>query len=120
MNRDDYRGDYLRSEHWQATRRWALRLSSRCADCGLPGRDVHHLTYRRLGHEHPDDLVVLCRACHDRRHAAPSDDVVTATLDRLIRHPGDLVRPLPPHSCRDHETAADAAIRFALELGIYR
>src|SRR5215475_10158177 len=26
--------------------------------------EVHHLTYERLGNEHPDDLIVLCPQCH--------------------------------------------------------
>jgi|SRR5215472_14775278 len=30
--------------------------------------EVHHLTYKRLGHEHPDDLIVLCPGCHAKAH----------------------------------------------------
>ena len=33
-----------------------------------PRLDVHHKTYARLGCEAPEDLEVLCRACHDERH----------------------------------------------------
>jgi hypothetical protein len=60
--------DYLRSEHWQATRAAALRRAGyKCQLC-CRKRDrelhVHHLTYERLWHEDEQDLVVLCSACH--------------------------------------------------------
>ena len=29
---------------------------------------VHHLTYERARHESLDDLVTLCRGCHDGYH----------------------------------------------------
>jgi len=29
---------------------------------------IHHRHYRSLGKEHPDDVVVLCRPCHDSLH----------------------------------------------------
>jgi 5-methylcytosine-specific restriction endonuclease McrA len=41
----------------------------RCTRC--PSEDnlaVHHLTYERLGSEHPDDLITLCRTCHKLDH----------------------------------------------------
>jgi hypothetical protein len=30
--------------------------------------DVHHLTYVRFGHERLEDLLTLCRPCHDAAH----------------------------------------------------
>lgn len=30
--------------------------------------EVHHLTYDRIGNEHPDDLIVLCPQCHRKAH----------------------------------------------------
>jgi len=56
------------------------RQHGRCRGCGR--RDdhpvgtpiaAHHLHYRTLGHERPQDLVALCRFCHelaDERRAA--------------------------------------------------
>lgn len=74
----DYRAEYLASEHWKATRRAALRRVGYCCQhCGLrvePDQrwrlDVHHLTYARLGAELDTDLEVICRACHQKEHAA--------------------------------------------------
>lgn len=58
-----------------------LQSGYQCADCGLivfPHErhvhilayqlEVHHLTYIRLGNEREDDLCVLCKECHMRRH----------------------------------------------------
>lgn len=89
MTKLEYRA-YLLSEHWQAVRRGALwRAQNRCqspicryhwvrgltdseiTECVPHGDyrlDVHHLTYERLGAELPDDLLVLCRDCHELIH----------------------------------------------------
>jgi hypothetical protein len=77
--------DYLKSEDWKRRRQRALYLAqNRCqsplckqgylramTDEELPDSyrlEVHHLTYERLGHERPDDLIVLCRMCHCEQH----------------------------------------------------
>ena len=36
---------------------------------GTRGRDLHHLTYKRAyGFELPEDLMLMCRGCHDEWH----------------------------------------------------
>ncbi len=67
--------EYLRSTGW-LIRRWdALEAAAyRCQRCGkMHGLDVHHVTYERIGHELPDDLVALCRGCHAEEHGRPID-----------------------------------------------
>lgn len=65
---------YLKSDHWRQRRAQALHDAGyRCNDCGRHAYEagpleVHHLTYARLFGELPEDLKVLCRACHGRRH----------------------------------------------------
>jgi hypothetical protein len=43
-----------------------LHLSDRkCQVCNSPHNpEVHHRTYKRLGDERPNDLIVLCSDCH--------------------------------------------------------
>jgi DNA invertase Pin-like site-specific DNA recombinase len=69
LRRLPYR-EYLRTHHWRRTRELALeRAGHRCALC--PSCDflsVHHRSYLRLGFEQPQDLIVLCRECHERHH----------------------------------------------------
>jgi HNH endonuclease len=61
---------YLASPRWRAFREDALRTARWTCECGDRGPDVevHHLTYERLGCERPDDVIVLCPACHREKH----------------------------------------------------
>lgn len=77
--------DYLKSRQWKNLRDRLIRYRalSHCELCSAPaergragrpiGLNVHHLTYERLGHEHDEDLAVLCRSCHERLHELPRD-----------------------------------------------
>lgn len=64
--------DYLKTDHWQRMRQEALaRCGHKCMVCGArAGLEVHHNTYERRGHELPQDLIVLCRTCHQTFHDA--------------------------------------------------
>ena len=77
MTRQEYR-QYLKSDHWQSLRQWALDRYGKCLICGeTSGLDVHHNTYDRLGVELPNDVVVLCRVHHmmvREIDAAPTDE----------------------------------------------
>lgn len=67
--RDYYR--WIRSIEW---RRFANEQRTRsdyhCERCGKHSLklDVHHLHYRTLGNETPEDVQVLCRLCHRLAH----------------------------------------------------
>ena len=70
---------WMASSQWQTLRRrWATTWAAThhhppvCAGCDTPWDlrrdDLHHRSYQRLGHEHPTDLVAVCRTCHRRLH----------------------------------------------------
>lgn len=62
---------YLQSEKWNQLRKAVLKRDHYCCrKCNASGilLDVHHLHYRTLGNESLDDLVTLCRPCHDSLH----------------------------------------------------
>lgn len=62
---------YLRTVHWRAFRAWILKERGRCCErCEerYGEIDVHHVTYDNLGREKPEDVIVLCRECHDKEH----------------------------------------------------
>lgn len=61
---------YLKTEHWKQTREAAIeRAGGRCAVCGNKTMlNVHHRNYYSLGEEENDDLVVLCKKCHEKIH----------------------------------------------------
>ncbi len=61
------------TEEWRVLRNQVLvRAGYRCQLCGVSGRhvqlNVHHNTYENYGEEKLEDLVVLCRPCHERHH----------------------------------------------------
>jgi hypothetical protein len=61
---------YINSKEWRQRADEAKRRAGyRCQVCNEPSPKVilnaHHRTYERLGHEHPDDITVLCRDCHE-------------------------------------------------------
>lgn len=61
---------------WRRRERWAATAAAAgpivCAVCDAPWRvtrdDLHHRSYDRLGHELDEDLVALCRGCHEELH----------------------------------------------------
>jgi 5-methylcytosine-specific restriction endonuclease McrA len=68
--------EYRVQPEWQQRRVQALtRAEYKCQMC--PARDttldVHHNNYERYGNESPQDLVVLCRACHQKVHGIVED-----------------------------------------------
>ena len=75
--RDRYTA-YLASDAWTERRtQWLAATCAttgpvRCPACDRPlsdtDADLHHRTYERLGAEAHDDLVALCRDCHEILH----------------------------------------------------
>lgn len=63
--------DYLKSPQWQTVRDAALkRANHQCEKCKSgKNLEVHHITYKRLGYELPEDLIVLCKDCHENVHS---------------------------------------------------
>lgn len=59
---------YIRSPEWAEKRAYALsRSGGKCQRCThKTGLEVHHRHYRSLGNEQPEDLEVLCKACHQQ------------------------------------------------------
>lgn len=73
---DAVRAAYYRSDDWTDRKQpvWN-RARGRCERCKMnPGDDVHHLHYRTLFREQPEDLMFLCRGCHDFLHGHSAVD----------------------------------------------
>jgi len=39
-----------------------------CEACGRPAKDIHHIEGRGKGKDVIENLIALCRQCHDRAH----------------------------------------------------
>lgn len=62
---------YLKSAAWLEFRASVIKeRGRRCERCGQKSgvMQVHHLTYDRVGHELPMDVVILCVPCHEDAH----------------------------------------------------
>lgn len=59
--------EYLKTPHWRRIRWAALWIAgNRCQICrSEQDPEVHHNNYESLYHERPEDLVILCRHCHE-------------------------------------------------------
>lgn len=68
--RPKWYAEYLKSAHWKSFKE-AYKMSGRprqCEICGNPRYELHHRTYDRIGAEHLDDVVALCRTHHSQAH----------------------------------------------------
>lgn len=66
----DYK-EYIKTDHWQHFRSEAVKHFNRtCQLCGANDTtlDVHHKTYVNRGRETFNDVILLCRHCHDLYH----------------------------------------------------
>jgi hypothetical protein len=71
----DYK-EYLASRDWAVLKR-AVRKRSKsiCERCfRAPAEQVHHLNYRRVGHEELADLQHVCKPCHEYLSAVTDFD----------------------------------------------
>lgn len=75
MTKEEY-ARYLMSDHWKEVARKRLEIDGyKCQSCGSYGTEtnkiqVHHLTYKTLGHENPyTDTVCCCGNCHKNIHS---------------------------------------------------
>lgn len=65
--------EFLQSDYWKYVRAQIIERDNNCCqECGTKyNLQVHHLTYENHGyeHEHPEDLITLCRGCHEEAHS---------------------------------------------------
>lgn len=63
---------FLKSEYWKCVRRIKIEeAGGKCQICGSRKKlNVHHNSYAHhyQEHKHLEDLVVLCRNCHEKFH----------------------------------------------------
>jgi hypothetical protein len=89
--------DYIKSVEWVRLRCRVLDRADYCCEfCGLgveadeqmrtPTFQVHHLSYERLGHELPHDLILLCLSCHEDVHTFPKikEDIANFAARRTL------------------------------------
>jgi hypothetical protein len=65
------KANYYKTEHWKTRRAEALEDNEfeGCEICGsTKSLNVHHKNYFHLFNERDEDLMVVCRECHEELH----------------------------------------------------
>lgn len=61
--------DYMRSPEWQVLRaQVVIRDKGICQECSKTGSHVHHMSYENGPNEEGENLILLCKECHDAIH----------------------------------------------------
>ena len=71
---------------WEAVRE-AVRViyEDKCAICGKPAREVHHIRPKHLkGKNHPRNLILLCNDCHDEVHRKIDEGITNVLKESLV------------------------------------
>lgn len=75
---------YIHSADWRKTAEERMKIDHHtCCVCGGRATDVHHLTYDHLGSEPMDDLVSLCRECHNQAEAFYDPAITPWAMDEV-------------------------------------
>src|SRR3990172_1829438 len=71
--------EYMASRAWAEKKEGVLwRAGGRCERCKAEGRlQGHHLTYENVGHEYLNELLGVCRPCHEYLSAKREGDPAT-------------------------------------------
>lgn len=69
-------GLYLQTDHWKHFKDEALGFyGHKCQLCNGDKRlNVHHRNYDNRGRETFNDVIVICRDCHERHHGENAED----------------------------------------------
>lgn len=62
--------NYLLSNEWAQLKIDIYEARGRkCEQCGNTRQlHIHHLTYKNIYNEEPEDLIILCKPCHEKEH----------------------------------------------------
>ena len=73
--------EHLKSIYWckLKDKRNLLYAHDKCESCNTKSNNLeaHHLNYKTLGCERVEDIVLLCRKCHQRQHDHYGYDRIT-------------------------------------------
>jgi hypothetical protein len=67
--------EYINSWQWKEKSEWIIHTrKNKCERCGKSKSDkkvilqVHHINYESIGNEASEDVIVLCKKCHEKEH----------------------------------------------------
>lgn len=85
--------EYLKSPEWRERRKKVLdRDNEECQLCKGKGSHVHHKTYQNIFNEPLEDLITLCRDCHDMFHKLKRQQPKQKSKIKVCPDCGDVVQ----------------------------
>lgn len=79
--RFEYRQEYLKSDEWKLLRETVMSAGCDCQCCKIKkASDVHHLVYRNIVDITVNDVIPVCRPCHEYIHQAIDDDYISQNV----------------------------------------
>jgi len=99
-SREYYNNVYLKSLEWKKKRDLVMDyFNGKCQKCSNYATDIHHVTYDNIFIEKFDDLIPLCRSCHNKEHQSNpaflpeiEDDNVNKLSLKSIREKHEIIR----------------------------
>lgn len=87
---------YIKSTAWFTLSKRIRKRDRVCQGCGVKNNlDVHHKTYTHFMEERDDELVLVCRKCHDAIHKAYSSKKYGKRLSRTTDKILAIIRSRP-------------------------
>jgi len=72
--------EYMASRKWSYTKDTMRLRNPKCERCFCnDSKIIHHLTYKNVGYEKRQELMAVCRECHDFNHAKKGLDPLSNT-----------------------------------------
>ena len=92
---------YLASDEWRECSRATIAAAGGICTycCQRPAVQAHHVSYARVGCEHPDDLRAICSQCHRQEHPRIRPESPNHALQRTVPRvtlPASCPPPSPP------------------------
>src|SRR5215469_9139322 len=117
FSKEEY-ADYLRSSAWQELR---ARVYSRDPICRVCERNksenIHHLRYRNIDDVTLDDLIGICRDCHNKVHSVipMAEDLSLKQIRTRLKNPKILLTDSILERIRQSSTEIQRRIRGVLK-----
>lgn len=116
--------NYLQTEHWKNKRiKIAKQRGMKCEKCGKKIYEheiyhIHHKTYKRIGNELDDDLMLLCPECHSDIHKKLKEEKERKKAEKLDKKRVEKAERNRPKTTKSKLNYIKNRLRFASDESI--
>lgn len=92
---------YIHSSAWRKKADERMKLDGGiCRVCGKPATEVHHLTYDNFRNEKPEELVSLCRCCHNKAEEFYDPAKIPWAMDEIKPEGNNFMAAMRTDACK--------------------